>query len=619
MNNVIKSIVNVTLGDEKKFKNFPMRLELLGKTYFLIRKEPGYQLLSSTCAHMGGEILDNGSSFECPIHGWRYDYKTGQCINVPSERLSRFPVTVQDGKLVVELAYVPQVQQTRLKKTIKNLAIKLHSHACLEFTYKNFSFITDPWLVGPAFFGAWIQYPPAQTEVSTLKPKAIILTHEHSDHFHEPTLALIDKNIPVFFPNFPNQRLQERLKRLGFFNTKEMNFGEKTRLNTDIFLTVFEPASLWNDSIFLFEINEFRILNLNDAGLNPKIARIVGSVDMVTSAFSPGASGYPITWTHIGRAKKRVIMKKAAHGTLEMLKTAVRLYQTQYLLPFAGHFSLWHPDHQDYMKLIKKNTVKDVVNACKGLPVTVIDILPGETWQSDTNQIERVWPNPDKLYEPNYHAYYLHKKFSQDVFMKYYPNYPALKRTAIENYFLQLNQVPEINFCEDIKVHVKTVFEKSKKSIDVYFLISSGKLRICRKPMSPEQFVKIPAGIMGSLIYERMSWDEAHIGYWCSFSRSPDTYNAGFWRLLHAPYLQKPFELPMKETQPVSTKTVIADIIEHYGDTANRILHRYGFYCVGCVHSTSDTLEIGAKVHGVEERILDRLIKELNQIATVAN
>src|SRR5260370_10747026 len=44
-------------------------------------------------------------------------------------------------------------------------------------------------------------YPPRKLELSKFPPiDAIILSHEHSDHVNLPSLNLLDRRIPVVFP-----------------------------------------------------------------------------------------------------------------------------------------------------------------------------------------------------------------------------------------------------------------------------------------------------------------------------------------------------------------------------------------------------------------------------------
>src|SRR5207245_7940825 len=259
-------------------------------------------------------------------------------------------------------------------------ALQLPAHACLEIRYRGFTLLTDPWLAGPAFFGSWALYPPPRVDPTKLRPDAIWISHEHSDHFHPQTLASFDRSIPVYLPDYPNRRLPARLAELGFAEVHPMPFGETVALAADLTLTCFEPASLWSDTILLVEADGFRYLNLNDAGVNHKIAQLVAPVDLISSSFSPGASGYPATWRHLDREQKIAIMERSRQGSLDMLRDAVHAYGARYLLPFASFFTLWHPDHRTYLELFRKNSPADVAAFFAEADVAVIDLLPGEVW-----------------------------------------------------------------------------------------------------------------------------------------------------------------------------------------------------------------------------------------------
>jgi len=133
-------------------------------------------------------------------------------------------------------------------------------------------------------------------------------------------------------------------------------------------------------------------------------------------------------------------------------------------------------------------------------------------------------------------------------------------------------------------------------------------------PKVPNLLIEIPCGVLRHIVTENLSWDEAHIGYWCRFTRLPDVYHAGFWRLLQAPYYNRPADIPPVNNKPISAETVIADLIEAYGDQAERLMRRYGLYCTGCHHSTHDTLALGGRHHGINEEQINYLVRELNQI-----
>ena len=83
------------LGPEASFVNrLPARISLRNISYYLVRGKAGsYQLLSTVCPHQGGEVVNVGSCFECPQHGWRFEHATGKSINAPNQRLSSIAVT----------------------------------------------------------------------------------------------------------------------------------------------------------------------------------------------------------------------------------------------------------------------------------------------------------------------------------------------------------------------------------------------------------------------------------------------------------------------------------------------------------------------------------------------
>ncbi|MGH9944782.1 MAG: Rieske 2Fe-2S domain-containing protein [Pyrinomonadaceae bacterium] len=608
------------LGPEPALAELPARVSVGGLAYYLVRAGAGYQLLSTVCPHQGGEVLDKGACFECPHHGWRFAHDTGRCLNAPAHGLSTVPVVVRDGRLYVEALASPQPTPRAPRRGTRpdQLTIRLHGHACLEIDYRGFSLLTDPWLVGPAFFGSWTQYPPPLVEPSALRPQAILVTHEHSDHFSETTLRHFDRATPVYVPDFPNRRLPARLAALGFAAVTPLSFGKTHEIAEGISLTCYEPESLWNDCIVLTEIDGFRLLNLNDAGLNRRIAAQVAPVDVVAAQFSTGASGYPLTWDHLSAAEKVHITERARQGKLQMLKEAMELYGGEFLLPFASHFALWHPSHREFMRMLRVNTIDDVVRAFEGSETGVLDLLPGESWDAASGRIERAWPQRGLLFKRAQVLKHLAESFDQNVFEQHHAATDELTREEVEEYFLRLNETPEIAFCENLTVRMRAVGAGGgPDNLEVAFEVADGRLRILpAAPETPNLTLEMPAGILRRTIAENLSWDEAFIGYWCRFTRNPNVYHAGFWRMLQAPYFAKPAVTPAAAAvvgELITSTSVIAEVLEVYGGRAERILRRHGLYCAGCQHSTFDSIDAGAKSHGLDKKQSERLVRELNR------
>lgn len=599
-------------------QHFPVTIEYNNKKYFLTQSSEGYKLLSSTCPHMGGEIELIDDKFICPIHQWSFDKSSGECMNSKNKKMEEYEVDIENGNIYTYLPDESVIYSTKERSIQgKRPTIKFHAHACIELISDGFSLLIDPWLDGPAFLGAWIQYPPPIVNSCELKPNAIWISHEHSDHFHEPTLRNFDKSTPIYIPDFPNGRMIQMLKEIGFTNIHAMPFGEPYTIYKNFNITCFEPDSLWNDAMVLIEINGFKILNLNDAGLNHHIATRVAPVDVLASSFSAGASGYPLTWKHLSDEEKISILERSNAGMLQMLKSAMKLYGAKYLLPIASHFELWHPLHREYSDKLVKNTLDDVTQFFKDQETLVIDLLPGERWDADRDYIQRLEYDRNKLYNKALIHQHLKNMF------ELWRDTPSLKdykltRNEIVEYFLKLNRVPEISFCEDLTATVYSL-NGSEITHKVSFNVSNGSLHVEDELIEhPNIEISIPEIWLYLIIHDNLSWDEPIIGYWCEFNRNPDVYHGDFWRLLQAPYFRKNKSLDStalgRSDISITKKMIIADVVEKYGPKAERIMRRYGLYCLGCNYSVSETIELGAKSHGLSNEKMERLVMELNNV-----
>jgi CMP-N-acetylneuraminate monooxygenase len=600
------------LGRVDEFPQLPHWIALGAESYFLVRDGDTFRLLSTTCPHQGGAVADAGDRFECPLHGWRFNRLTGRCLNAPSRQLRAYHVALHEDVLYAELpdTHAVAVPHRRYESKV-GLTMQLHAHACLEIAHDGFTLLTDPWLDGPAFLGAWAQYPPPMVGAAELQPDAILITHEHSDHFHEPTLRHFQRDTPILVPDFPNERLPRRLRALGFTNVRTLRFGEATRIRDGWTVTTFEPESYWNDAFVLIEVDGFRIFDINDAGVNTRIARMVSPVDVLAVQFSAGASGYPWTWQHLTDAQKIAISEQACAGKLKLIRDATSLYGAGAVIPFASHFTLWHPSHRAYVAMMKRNTLGDVRTTLRDLPVDVIDLLPGDRWDVGRGVILR--ERDDDPFTAEAMTRYLDTAVPPDVFAAQFPSDESLTRDELRAYFDRLNRVPDIALCEDLTFSVHAAGQ-NPASLDFAAAIRDGHLEILETvPVRPNLTIEVPRPILTAIVRQELSWDEAFIGYWCRFDRHPNVYHAGFWRLLQAPYFKRAVDTRPSPVNEVARTSTVAELLESHGAAADRILRRYGLYCHGCHHSTSESLEMAARQHGLDEGRLELMLKQLKR------
>ena len=590
-----------------------------GHKFFIYKDGNDIKIYDSVCPHQGATLhCDNKDLVYCKVHNWRFDAKSGESHNIQNANLFTHKANIdKSGNIHIDNYALNAKQQTTTPpppqtNKLANITINMHAHACLEFIYNNFSLVCDPWIDGYAFFGAWRHYPKPLVKAKDIKPNAIWISHEHSDHFHAQTLLSFDKKIPIYIPAFANARLEKRLEDLGFLHIYSIPFGKRTKINDDFYITIYEPASLWNDAQALFEIGGFRILNINDAGINHRIHREIKSLDCICAAFSPGASGYPATYTHLDREQKVDIYEKSRIATLDMLVEVCRLYKARYFIPFASHFILNHPKHIEYMKIVRKNTIYNVLERFNKEDTEVIAMLAGDSFNVGDNKLIQHERNKN-LYHTDVIIQHIEDDFDEKQFLEYYPNkneYVFDKKVALD-YFVNLNKIPEMTFCEDLSV---SVYPDSKLDLAFSFIVEKGWLQIQDEVIeSPNLTMKIPSEILMYICKNNESWDEATIGYWCEFSRNPDIYHTEFWRILQTPYYVKKPIYSLKNTcNMINESSNIAEVLETLGEISEKIFARYGLYCLTCNKAAMENIEQACLAHGIDTLRMQRMIKELN-------
>ncbi len=67
------------------------------------------------------------------------------------------------------------------------------------------------------------------------------------------------------------------------------------------------------------------------------------------------------------------------------------------------------------------------------------------------------------------------------------------------------------------------------------------------------------------------------------------------------------------ENKFVTKNMILVDVITKYPEVAP-ILMGYGLHCVGCHFSSIDTIENGAKLHGLDDEMIEMMLRDANLI-----
>lgn len=69
-----------------------------------------------------------------------------------------------------------------------------------------------------------------------------------------------------------------------------------------------------------------------------------------------------------------------------------------------------------------------------------------------------------------------------------------------------------------------------------------------------------------------------------------------------------------KEEIVITKDSNLAELVNAYPETAE-VLMDFGLHCVGCIASSFDTIEAGAKVHGMSDEEIAEMLERLNEVA----
>jgi len=165
------------------------------------------------------------------------------------------------------------------------------NHASFLLEAKATSVWTDPWTMGKIVNNCGALHSPS-ARVPIEQVEHIWLSHEHSDHFHFPTLKSIPeadrRRITFLYQKHSSPRVVEAIKKLGFEKIKELPQYRWLTLKPGFDILCGCVGTM--DSFLVVRTEGECILNLNDCVCTDAqiqyIHRLVGRPSMLLTQFS---------------------------------------------------------------------------------------------------------------------------------------------------------------------------------------------------------------------------------------------------------------------------------------------------------------------------------------------
>ena len=99
----------VEVAEISEFKETDRKLVDLGgdRQIGLFKLPDGFYAVSAWCSHQKSSLVHgdvNNHEIECPLHGARFDLKTGRHLSLPAVRpIARFDVKVDGNKILLKV------------------------------------------------------------------------------------------------------------------------------------------------------------------------------------------------------------------------------------------------------------------------------------------------------------------------------------------------------------------------------------------------------------------------------------------------------------------------------------------------------------------------------------
>ena len=406
---------------------------------YFIKKSNGKidYVINRICDHNGGKLINKKDFALCPLHGWKLNLETlNYNDSFECKEKIKFKINSND-----ELEFISKKQclvQSLDEDSVNDLdEVKIThiGHAGLHISSGNFSIVTDPWLIGPAFMTGWWLSKEAKKKYFDLVDKAdiIYISHNHPDHLHPETLSYFNKQKLVITPNFQSKSSEKMLKTLKF-DPMVLDFKDVYKFeDKNIFISILKSGDFRDDSGLYININGFKILLTVDANhLNSGI--LPTNVDLLATSFASGASGFPLSFMNYNELEKFKIIKRNRRAILSTTNQIAELVCPKYYLPYAGYF------HEKCIRdiYIEKNNIKNSAE-------DIINIICNNSKTIGLNPIENdvyVFGN-DKILKSNYSlkskpAY----KYDTNYFQNYVNSYKAsfkINDNEVLDYFKECN------------------------------------------------------------------------------------------------------------------------------------------------------------------------------------
>ena len=91
---------------KKTYNSKQWLIEINNRPIALFRYQNKYYAIKNSCAHQGYPLAEGNLKdcmIECPLHGWVYDIRDGNCLSLPNKKIITYKIRNDNNNLEIYL------------------------------------------------------------------------------------------------------------------------------------------------------------------------------------------------------------------------------------------------------------------------------------------------------------------------------------------------------------------------------------------------------------------------------------------------------------------------------------------------------------------------------------
>jgi hypothetical protein len=326
--------------------------------------------------------------------------------------------------------------------------------------------VTDPWIIGSAYFGSWsLSHEIPQEQIDAIERcEYVWISHGHPDHMSGESVELLrDKKFLI--PDHAGSRIASGMQKEGF-NVSILQDRVWTSLSSRI--RILSIADYNQDAILLVDINGTLMVNLNDASDRGWRYFVKTAIRNYKDTFLLRLFGYGDSdmINYFDEAGVRIEPSAARKFPLgRSIANAAEAYGVKYVIPFSSMHRYRRADSiwaNQYVARLEDYSVGFTSKRCELLPAFM-------RYDCVKKQFTEIEPkkNPDMVIDPKMFGDDWSEGLDEDDFHK------------IDTYFRSISHISEnfsfINFRIGGKDH-QLNFENGNSKIGMTFEVPRNSL-----------------------------------------------------------------------------------------------------------------------------------------------